>query len=208
MPTRGALSWRPSGRPINHLLVLFNYSYLSAVNDTNCTVTGSGDNIVRNNCFIDSANPGAATNVNGQALTGVKPVGPPIIVAGLPNQPQSLQGNALPYSPANKISANVSYTFKFQPGDLTFSAVENYHTSYYDSLFSTQEWLVQNGYSTDFRITWAAHSGKYQIIGTVSNAFNALVETAYTTLPPSNAYYAYNSLEDPRIWTLEVRYHF
>ena len=195
-------------RPIENLLVLFNYSYLNAVNDTSCTITGSGDNIVRNNCFIDSANPGAATVVNGQTLTGVKPVGPPIIVSGLPNQPQSLKGNALPYSPANKISANVSYTFHFQPGDLTFSAVENYHTSYYDSLFSTQEWLVQNGYSTDFRVTWAAHSGKYQIIGTVSNAFDALVETAYTTLPPSNAYYAFNNLEDPRIFTLEVRYHF
>ncbi len=51
----------------------------------------------------------------------------------------------------------------------------------------------------------AAHSEQVlQIIGTVSNAFNALVETAYTTLPPSNAYYAYNNLEDPWMLLLEA----
>jgi outer membrane cobalamin receptor len=141
-------------------------------------------------------------------LTGVKPVGPPILASGALNQPQTLKGNDLPYSPAHKISANVSYTFQFAPGDLTFSAVENFHTSYYDSLFSTQLWHVNDGETTDFRITWAAKNGRYQVIGSVTNAFDALVETAYTTLPPSNAYYAYNNLEPPRIFTLELRYHF
>ncbi|HLZ83413.1 MAG TPA: hypothetical protein VKQ54_07575, partial [Caulobacteraceae bacterium] len=93
-------------------------------------------------------------------------------------------------------------------GDLTLSGVENYHSSFYDNLFSTQEWKVPPGETTDFRITWAAHSGRYQVIGTVSNAFNGNVLTAYSTLPPSNAYYAYNNLENPRIFTVEVRYHF
>ena len=141
--------------------------------------------------------------MNGQTLTGVHPVGPEI--AG--NQPQSLQGNALPYSPQHKISANISYTFRFAAGNLTLSGVENYHSSFYDNLFSTQEWLVPSGNTTDFRITWAGSNDKYQIIGTVSNAFNNLVLTAYSTLPPSNAYYAYNNLENPRIFTLEFRYH-
>ncbi len=190
--------------PIDNLLVLLNYSYLKAVNDTNCVVSGSGASLVETNCFIDAANPLGATVVNGQTLTGVHPVGP--VIAG--NQPQSLKGNPLPYSPEAKISANISYTFKFQAGNLTLSAVENYHSSFYDNLFSTQEWQVPSGESTDFRITWAATGGRYQIIGTCSNAFNALVETAYSTLPPSNAYYAYNNLEDPRIFTLEFRYHF
>src|SRR5205823_4441483 len=80
--------------PIDNLLILFNYSYLKAVNDTACTFTGSieTNNLVETNCFIDSANPLGANIVNGQALTGVHPVGPVIIAGGSANQPQSLKG--------------------------------------------------------------------------------------------------------------------
>jgi outer membrane receptor protein involved in Fe transport len=193
-----------SWAPIKNLLFLLNYSYLHTTNDTACEVTGSGATLNEENCFIDSANPLAVTTVNGQELTGVHPVGPEI--AG--NQPQSLKGNPLPYSPEHKVSFNANYTFNFAAGDLTFSVLENYHASFYDNLFATQQWLVPSGNTTDFRVTWAASNHRYQIIGSVTNAFDNIVLTAYSTLPPSNAYYAYNSLQDPRIFSLEFRYHF
>ena len=190
--------------PIDNLLILLNYSYLKAVNDTACVITGSGVTLTETNCFIDSANPLAASVVNGLTLTGVNPVGPQI--AG--NQPQSLKGATLPYSPVHKISANINYTFKFAAGNLTLSAVENYHSSFYDNLFPTQEWKIPGGDTTDFRVTWASSNGRYQVIGTCSNAFNNIVLTGYSTLPPSQAYYATDSLQEPRIFTVEMRYHF
>jgi outer membrane receptor protein involved in Fe transport len=193
-----------SWAPIKNLLLLVNYSYLHAINDTECVVTGSGATLNEQNCFIDSANPLAVEVVNGQHLTGVHPVGPEI--AG--NQPQSLKGNPLPYSPEHKVSFNANYTFNFPAGDLTFSVLENYHASFYDNLFATQQWLVPSGDTTDFRVTWNASNKRYSIIGSVTNAFDHIVLTAYSTLPPSNAYYAYNSLQDPRIFSLEFRYHF
>jgi outer membrane receptor protein involved in Fe transport len=67
---------------------------------------------------------------------------------------------------------------------------------------------VPEGDTADFRVTWSAASKRYQIIGSVTNAFNKNVLTAYSTLPPGNAYYAYNSLQPPRIFTVELRYHF
>jgi hypothetical protein len=191
-----------------------NYSYLATGNDSACTYT-PGYNLKQavpgvraENCFVDSANPAANSNINGLPIA-VDPAGPYTVDNnGNYLQGQSLKGSVLPYSPPHKISGSVSYTFKFEPGDLTLAAVENWHAAFYDNLFATSEWLVPAGKTTDFRVTWASHSGRYQIIGSVSNAFNENVWTAYTTLPPGNAYYAYNSLQPPRVFSVELRAKF
>ena len=206
--------------PIENLLILLNYSYLHTSNDTPCTFGGSAGTgqaailsgpgkSTESNCFVDSANPAAGTTVNGQALSGVNPAGPYLSDnSGNTLQGQSLKGDTLPYSPNHKVSASVSYTFPFEPGDLTLSGVWNWHSAFYDNLFATQEWLVRGGQTSDFRITWASHSGKYQVIGSVANAFNSNVLTAYTTLPPGNAYYAFDELQPPRVFSVELRYKF
>jgi outer membrane receptor protein involved in Fe transport len=200
--------------PIENLLLAVNYSYLGTSNDTPCTFT-PGFNLQQavpgvthaENCFVDSANPAADSVVNGQAINA-QPAGPFLGSGPSRLQGQSLKGNVLPYSPQHKVSFNGSYTFKFEPGDLTFAAVYNWHSSFYDNLFTTPEWLVPSGDTADFRVTWSAASKRYQIIGSVTNAFNKNVLTAYSTLPPGNAFYAYNALQPPRIFTVELRYHF
>jgi outer membrane receptor protein involved in Fe transport len=208
--------------PIDNLLVAVNFSYLNTTNDTACVVTGTppaaGPGIDPNNatlwtnfhatgCYVDAANPNAATNVNGVTLTNVNPVGP-FFPSTPNNQPQSLKGNPLPYSPPFKVGVNLAYTFHFDPGDLTASAVWNWHDAFYDNLFSTQQWLVPHGQTTDFRITWASSNKRYQVIGTISNAFNSNVWISHTSLPPGNGYYAYNEFQPPRIFAVELRYHF
>lgn len=208
--------------PIDNLVLALNYSYLVTSNDSNCTFTGTPTlassnplyedaaywtNLKETGCYVDAANPNAVTDVNGVALTGVKPVGP-YFPSTPNNQPQSLHGDPLPYSPPHKVAANVSYTFNFEPGDLTLAGVWNWHDAFYDNLFPTQAWLVPAGQTTDFRITWASHGGRYQVIGSVSNAFNANVWISHQSLPPGNGYYGYNELQAPRIFSVELRYKF
>jgi iron complex outermembrane receptor protein len=204
--------------PIDNLLIAVNYSYLNTSNDSECTYTpgfnqvevtpGNPENVKAANCFVDSANPAANSTINGQSVS-VRPAGPYTVDNnGNWLQGQNLKGSVLPYSPTHKVSANVSYTLKFEPGDLTLSAVENWHSAFYDNLFATSEWLVPEGKTTDFRVTWTSRNRHYTVIGTVSNAFNENVWTAYTTLPPGNAYYAFNSLQPPRVFSVELRYKF
>jgi iron complex outermembrane receptor protein len=208
--------------PIDNLVLAVNYSWLKTGNDTACQVKGTppsaASGLDPNNalnwtglqefgCYVDAANPNAVDTVNGIQLTGVNPTGP--FFPGTPHsQPQSLKGNPLPYSPEHKVSFNGSYTFKFDPGDLTLSAVFNWHAQFYDNLFTTQQWLVPSGDTTDFRVTWSASNKRYQVIGTVTNAFNNNVWISHTTLPPGNGYYAFNGLAPPRIFSVELRYHF
>jgi hypothetical protein len=120
-----------------------NYSDLNATNDTFCLVTGSPahHDLHEAGCYIDFANPRAANIVNGLALTGVNRVGP--LIGGA--QPQSLKGNPLAYSPSHQVSANISYTFKFQTADLTLAGVWNWRSQFYDHPFSAQEWLALGG---------------------------------------------------------------
>jgi iron complex outermembrane receptor protein len=171
--------------PIDNLLILFNYSYLNT-------------QIAKGCCFVDSSDPYALQ-------PGAKPIGSPLSDG---TQTQSLVGNTLPESPTHKISANISYTWKFAPGNLTLSATEDWHSSFYYALFDNPNWLVNGGAETSLRLDWAAADKRYEIIGRVSNLFNAEVPTSVNTLPPTNAYYKILGLEPPRVVTLELRYHF
>ena len=58
------------------------------------------------------------------------------------------------------------------------------------------------------RVSWTGASKHYEIIGTVSNLFNKEIQTAVTTLPPNQNFYQLLSLQPPRVFTVEVRYHF
>ena len=85
----------------------------------------------------------------------------------------------------------------------------NWHSQFYANLFATKSWLVPSGHTTDFRGTWASHSGR----STRSSDRSPTPSTTTCSrpaspLPPGNAYYAYNSLQPPRIFTLELRYKF
>ena len=167
--------------PIEDLLISFNYSYLNT-------------RVLKGCCFVDSSDP-----------TGVAQGAKPVAGAG---GAQSIVGNVLPDSPEHKIGANVSYTWRFEPGNLTLSATENWHTDFYYSLFDNPNWLTPGGATTDLRVSWRGASTRYEIIGTVTNLFNAEVPTSVNTLPPNQDFYHILALQPPRVASIEVRYHF
>lgn len=158
--------------PIDHLLVLFNYSYLNSTVTKGC-------------CFVDSSDPSALQ-------PGAKPI---------PNGggAQTIAGNTVPDSPTHKLSANVSYTIPFDPGDLTFSVTEDWHSDFYYALFNNPHWLTPGGAETDLRIDWKSRRGHYEVIGTVTNLFNAEIPTSVNTLPPTRTSTA-SSPCSPRGW--------
>jgi iron complex outermembrane recepter protein len=166
--------------PIDNLSILFNYSY-------------SNSRITKACCFVDSSDPSAVQ-------PGAKPVG-----AG---GGQSLVGNTLPDAPEHKISANVNYTFHFAPGSLTLSATEDWHSDFYYALFNNPHWLTPGGAETDLRVQWTSASKRYDIIGTVTNLFDAEIPTSFQTLPPNQNFYQILALQPPRVFTAELRYHF
>ena len=176
--------------PIDNLLLMFNYSYL----DTQI-LKGAG--------YVDSSDPAGLQ-------PGAKPFGPGLVdpVTNAVTQRQTLVGNQLPESPNHKISVNASYTWKFAPGDLTFSVTEDWHSSFYYTLFDNPNWRVPGGQETSLRLGWAAKDRRYEVIAQVSNLFNAEVPVSVNTLPPNQAYYHILGLEPPRVVTLELRAHF
>jgi iron complex outermembrane receptor protein len=167
--------------PVTNLLIMANYAYINNKIQKAC-------------CFADSSDPGA-----------VQPGSKPVAGQG---GAQDLAGNRLPGSPRHKISANVAYTFNFTPGDLTLSVVEDYHSSFYNSLFNNPHWFVKDGAQTNVRASWTSASKNYEIIGSISNLFDKEIPTAVTTLPPNQNFYQLLSLQPPRVYTLELRYHF
>jgi len=167
--------------PVENLLIMANYAYLN-------------NKIKKACCYVDSSDPSAVQ-------PGAKPV------AGAPGA-QSLEGNRLPGSSKHKIAVSASYTFEFEPGDLTLSVVEDYHSSYYNSLFNNPNWFVKGAARTDARVSWTSSSKNYEIIGSVTNLFDKEIQTAVTTLPPNQNFYQLLSLQPPRVYTLELRYNF
>ncbi|MES2087328.1 MAG: TonB-dependent receptor [Pseudomonadota bacterium] len=167
--------------PVENLLIMANYAYINNKIKEAC-------------CFVDFSDP-----------MGVQPGANPV-----PGQAgaQNLAGNRLPGSPRHKIAASVSYTFNFEPGDLTVSVVEDWHSSFYNSLFNNPHWFVKGAAQTNARVSWTSSSKSYEIIGSVRNLFDKEIPTAFTTLGPNNNFYELLSLQPPRVWTLEVRYNF
>jgi iron complex outermembrane receptor protein len=167
--------------PVQNLLIMANYAYINNEIKDAC-------------CFVDSSDP-----------MGLQPGAQPV-----PGQAgaQDLAGNRLPGSSRHKISASVSYTFNFEPGDLTISVVEDWHSSFYNALFNNPNWFVKDGARTDARVSWVSESRNYEIIGSVTNLFDKEIRTGITTLPPNQNFYQLLSLQPPRVWTVELRYHF
>lgn len=167
--------------PVDNLLIMANYAYINSKIKEAC-------------CFVDSSDPTAEQS-------GANPV---------PGQggAQSLAGNRLPGSPKHKIAVSASYTFEFEAGDLTLSVVEDWHSSYYNSLFNNPNWFVKGGARTDARISWESASKNYEIIGSVTNLFDKEIQTAFSTLPPNQNFYQILYLQPPRVWTVELRYKF
>jgi iron complex outermembrane receptor protein len=178
------------------LVVNAEYSHLTAkVNDPG-------------GCFEDTIDPTASlpgANVSGcvQPATGIIRV-------------QNLKDNQLPGSPPNKFTANVIYTWQFDPGKLSLSATFIWKDQTYGTLFNRPYSLAPAFYQTNLRAVWTGANNRYNVIAYVDNVFdeaNVDGRTGTLLVAPTAAgqvgqIVTNNFLVNPRVYGVEFRYRF
>lgn len=138
-------------RPIDPLTLNLQYSHLHAkIHDAGA-------------CFEDTVDPLA--QLPGANTTGC--------AAGTATaRLQNINGEYLPESPPNKVSANAIYTFTFDPGKLSLSGSFIWKDKTYGSVFN-REYATSKAYSqTNLRATWADSKDRYNVIAFVNNVFD------------------------------------
>ncbi len=122
---------------------------------------------------------------------------------------QNLKGQQLPEAPPNKVSANATYVWTFDPGKLSLSGTYVWKDATYGGLFNRAYDLAPAYTQVNFRAVWTDQKDRYNVIAYVNNAFNtqgfdgrtgALLEPGFIT---SNY-----SLLNPRTYGLEFRVRF
>jgi len=161
-------------QPLDHLQILFNYSYLDA-------------HVKEARGVIDPADPAAldpqAKPIISQAAC-LAAVGTPAacsadaFTVGLPNggfqRGQDLSGANLPNAPKNKVSVNVNYTWELPGGSLTPSVSYVWRDKQYGSIFNRSYYKAPSYDQWDARATWKSEDKKYSIIGFVRNIGNSV----------------------------------
>jgi iron complex outermembrane receptor protein len=161
--------------PIDHLNVLFNYSFndayvksLSGIidpTDPEAMAAGAKPLTALATCTGTSAtspNP----NSNPNALCDV--------ATGMVQRPQDLSGNSLPQAPRNKIAVAVTYGWEFERGTLSPSVSYIWRDKQYAGLFQRSYNEAPSWDQWDFRATWKDRDNKYSVIAYVKNAFDTL----------------------------------
>jgi iron complex outermembrane receptor protein len=187
-------------QPTSELQVLFNYAYLSTAIQSECDAALGLASV----CLIDNNDPQAKDPQANQAG--------PLLPSG--NQAQSVQGQQVPQSPANKASLNVNYRFDFSPGSLTLSVSDTWKDSTYFSLFNRSYNLAPAYSQVDVRATWTDTENRYSIVGYVRNAANSLGYDGYNggVIGNTNAIGGPRtvgetiSLTPPRVFGIQVQY--
>ncbi len=189
--------------PVSHLNFALTYSFNDTAIDSACTTTGAvGAGVFPANCFPDANDP-----------SGLAPGAKPKAFEALSGQIlQSVKGNPLPQAPRNKVAFNTNYTFQFDPGDLTVSGSWIWKDKQYAGIFERSYDEAPSFSQTDFRVTWAGHNDRYEIIGYLKNAFNQRgYEAAATGIPNGNITTFANSsysLTPPQLYGVEFHYKF
>jgi iron complex outermembrane receptor protein len=150
--------------PVEHLNVLFNYSY-----DDAHVVSLSG--------IVDPSDP--------QALaSGAKPqgalaacgtaVGICDVNTGFNQRTQDLSGNSLPQNPKNKVAVAVTYAIETERGTLVPEVSYIWRDKQYGTIFERSYNEAPSWDQWDGRLTWKGKDNRYSIIAYVKNAFNTL----------------------------------
>jgi iron complex outermembrane receptor protein len=159
-------------QPIEHLQILFNYSYLDA-------------HIKRATGVVDPADPtaimpGAKPAIVGGSCTA-NPTGSCDVFTGNVQRGQDLSGNNLPNAPKNKVALNVNYTWELPSGNLTGGATYVWRDQQYGSLFNRSYYLAPSWSQVDLRLVYTDTAKKYTIIGFVKNVGDTFGYEAGTT---------------------------
>lgn len=131
----------------------------------------------------------------------------------------SIVGNSLPQAPEHKFALNGTYTFDFEPGDLTLGATYLYRSKSYANVFERQYNSAPSWDQVDLRAIWTPEGGKYTVIAYVKNVFDddgyaaavaASQRNNSATVPSDrfpNGAQVYE-LTPPRIYGVELQYRF
>jgi iron complex outermembrane receptor protein len=160
--------------PVDHLQVLFNYSY-----DDAHVKTLSG--------IVDPSDPeamaaGAKPLTALQSCTGVgtptaaKPGLSPLcdVNTGLVQRPQDLSGNSLAQNPKNKVALAVTYTWEMEKGSLSPSVSYIWRDKQFAGLFERSYNASPSWDQWDARVTWKDKDNRYSIIAYVKNIGDTL----------------------------------
>lgn len=170
--------------PIDGLNLALSYAYLNTELDSGC-------------CYVDTTDPQATAS-------GAKPVG---TAGGFVTQ--SVEGNWLPISPRNKVTASATYTWNFDNGALTASGSYTYTSKTQTTIFDNPIYTSPSYEIADFRLLWRGDGKKYSIIGFVKNAFDETGYTSSTGTPPSaSGVQRTVTLIYPRTYGVELQYRF
>jgi iron complex outermembrane receptor protein len=151
--------------PINHLNILFNYSYDDA-------------HITKLSGIVDPTDPEAQA-------AGAKPLTPLMACAsaatplcdvntGFVQRAQDLSGNSMPQNAKNKVALAVTYTLDFAAGTLTPAATYVWRDKQYSGIFERSYNEAPSWSQTDLRLTWKGKDNRYTITGYVKNVFDDL----------------------------------
>jgi iron complex outermembrane receptor protein len=150
--------------PVEHLNVLFNYSY-----DDAHVVSLSG--------IVDPTDPEALA-AGAKPLTALAACGTAVGVCdvntGLNQRTQNLSGNSLPQNPKNKVAIAVTYAFETEKGTLVPEISYIWRDKQYGTIFERTYNEAPSWDQWDARLTWKAKDNRYSIIAYVKNAFNTL----------------------------------
>jgi iron complex outermembrane receptor protein len=161
-------------QPIEHLQILFNYSYLDAhITDSKGVVDPADP------AALDPAAKPIITAAACQAAVGTASAcTADVFTTSLPNggfqRGQDLNGQALPNAPKNKVAFNANYTWVLTGGSLTGSATYVWRDSQYGSIFNRPYYESPSYDQVDLRLTWKSDDKKYTVVGFVRNVGNTV----------------------------------
>jgi iron complex outermembrane receptor protein len=188
--------------PIDHLSILFNYSFSDAYvtkgtaadpADPNAIQPGARPLFTPAQCLamLKNAHPGCTvdiyTETAAQAAAAAAVGGPAVpantqfggLIPGDPNQgwqiPQNLAGNPLPNAPRNKVAINVLYDYKTDNGvKLEPSVSWVWRDSQRGLFFKDPNWIAPSWDEWDARLTVASPNDRFEAIFFIKNIANTV----------------------------------
>ena len=186
--------------PIEHLAILFNYSYLNSYitkgmgadpADPNAMEPGAKPLYTPAQCLatVKSANPDCAPDVfteTAAQAAAIAAAGGPAVPANtvfggvIPgdvgqgwNIPQNLAGNPLPNAPKNKIAVNVLYDFVTADGAKWSPSISYVWRDQEYGLFFKQAYYAAPAWDEwDARLSYTSANGKFTAIAFIKNIAN------------------------------------
>jgi iron complex outermembrane receptor protein len=149
-------------------------------------------------CYVDPLDPSAVA-------PGAKPAGP---ANSLGYQPQDLSGNALPYSPANKVALSTTYRFDFSPGSLLLAGTYAWRDETTSGVFDRSYYRAPAYDQLDLRVTWTDVKNRFSVIGYGRNVLNNVGYDGVNPTAVASGVVPSYSLTPPRTYgvELQVRY--